>query len=182
LPSVGQRNRNQCCPDISPFNHSANASASFPWRSKSIASFAWEIARSCCHPALLLSAAAIRMAGAQKLLHPGQILNRSSRLRSHQMEPDLTIAASRTLWGICPGITRRGDSQSTEPAAPEKTLVRRVLLDVGSFALFRGIGMMFMLYRFPFQHFGVTPSILLAAISWRDRRHAARHEEIQMLL
>jgi hypothetical protein len=74
------------------------------------------------------------------------------------------------------------DCQSTEPAAPEETLVRRVLLDVGRFALFRGVGMMFMPYRFPFQHFGVPPSILLAAISWRDRRHAARHDEIQTLL
>jgi hypothetical protein len=33
---------------------------------------------------------------------------------------------------------------------PEKTLVRRVLLDVGSVALFRGVGMMFMLYRHRF--------------------------------
>ena len=40
-------------------------------------------------------------ASAQKLLHPSQISNRSWRLRSHQREPDLTIAASRTLWEIC---------------------------------------------------------------------------------
>jgi hypothetical protein len=89
---------------------------------------------------------------------------------------------AHALGNLFPASPVEADSQSTEPAAPEKTLVRRVLLDVGSFALFRGVGMMFMLYRFPFQHFGVTPSILLAAISWRDRRHAARHDEIQTLL
>jgi hypothetical protein len=89
---------------------------------------------------------------------------------------------AHALGNLFPASPVEAGSQSAEPAAPEKTLVRRVLLDVGSFALFRGIGMMFMLYRFPFQHFGVTPSILLAAISWRDRRHAARHEEIQTLL
>src|ERR1700730_17294145 len=72
-------------------------------------------------------------------------------------------------------------SQSAEPAAPEKTLVRCVLLDVRSFALFREVGMMFMLYRFLFQHFGIVPPTLLPAISWRNRRHAARHDEIQFL-
>jgi hypothetical protein len=79
--------------------------------------------------------------------------------------------------------SRRDRAQSTEAAAPEKTFVRRVLLDVGSFAFFRGVGVMFMLYRFLFQHFGITAPTLLAAISWRNRRHAARHDdEIQTLL
>jgi hypothetical protein len=88
---------------------------------------------------------------------------------------------AHALGNLFPASPVEAGSQSAEPAAPEKTLVRRVLLDVGSFALFRGVGMMFMLYRFLFQHFGIAPPTLLAAISWRNRRHAARHDEIQFL-
>ncbi|MFY9601866.1 MAG: hypothetical protein WAR02_16655, partial [Pseudolabrys sp.] len=39
----------------------------------------------------------------------------------------------------------RPSGGSTEPSAAEETLVRSVLLDIGSLALFRCIGMMFML-------------------------------------
>jgi hypothetical protein len=52
---------------------------------------------------------------------------------------------AHALRNLFPGTPVEAGSQSAEPAAPEKTLVRRVLLDVGSFALFRGIGMMFMI-------------------------------------
>jgi hypothetical protein len=90
--------------------------------------------------------------------------------------------ADSGLLAIFTGTAVGTGSQSTEPAPSEKPLVRRVLLDVGSFAFFRGVGMMFMLHRLLFQHFGITPPTLLAAISWRNRRHAARHDEIQTLL
>jgi hypothetical protein len=103
----------------------------------------------------------------------------------------VVFSYGRELSCLCSIVCRRNlfsgtavgtGSQSTEPAAPEKTLVRRVLLDVGSFALFRGVSMMFMLYRLLFQHFGITPPTLLAAISWRNWRPAARHDEIQTCL
>ena len=36
--------------------------------------------------------------------------------------------------------------------------------------------MMFMLQRLVFRHFRTAPSSFLAAIGWRNRRHAARHD------
>jgi hypothetical protein len=66
-------------------------------------------------------------------------------------------------------------SQSTHSAASEETFVRRVLLDIAGFPLFRFVCMMFMLHRRVFRFFRSTPRTFRAAIGGRDRRHVSRH-------
>jgi hypothetical protein len=64
---------------------------------------------------------------------------------------------------------------STHSTAPKESFVRRVLLDIGGFPLFRGVGMVFMLHRLVFRHFRITPQTFLAAIGGRNGRLVTRH-------
>jgi hypothetical protein len=74
----------------------------------------------------------------------------------------------------------RPNGGSTEPSTAEETLVRSVLLDIGSLALFRCIGMMFMLDQLVIRDLfsRVASVIVFAPIGGRNGWHMGRHNEI----
>ena len=62
---------------------------------------------------------------------------------------------------------------STEPSAAEGALVRRVLLDIGSLALFRCISMMFMLNQLVIRDFfPQVASVIVFGSDWLAERVA----------
>src|SRR5471032_116621 len=94
------------------------------------------------------------------------------------LAPKADIRAHRTIGRKVPAADIRPSAAagiSTHSTAPEESFVRRVLLDIGGFPLFRCVGMMFMLHRLVFRHFRITPQTFLAAIGGRNGRHVTRH-------
>jgi hypothetical protein len=88
--------------------------------------------------------------------------------------PDHVPLPTEELQQLCSSKNSLSrSSQSTEPAASEEALVRRVLFDIGSFPLFRWVGMMFMLHRPVLRDFRITPATLPAAIGWRSAVRSA---------
>src|SRR3981189_1950385 len=72
-------------------------------------------------------------------------------------------------------------AQSTLPAAAKEAFVRRVLFDVGGFALFRRVVMMFwMFHGLIFRRLRIAPRAFFRAIGGRNRRHVTgTHETLQ---
>src|ERR1700728_659761 len=77
---------------------------------------------------------------------------------------------------LTPRLRENGTRLGFPPAA-EVTLVRGVLLDIGGIALFRCVGMMFVLRQLlVFRHFRSPLRTFLTAIGRWHRWHMARHD------